>query len=91
MVLSILISDIKFRHAGLCRPVFMTEFSSLWEVGNVTCIIASPYNKTNEMHYHRHHHHHLPPWIRSFDLFRHRRIAIFSWGVHGLFFLEVCS
>ena len=23
---------------------------------------------------------HLPPWIRSFDLFRHRRIAIVSWG-----------
>ena len=38
-----------------------------------------------------HHHHHLPPWIRSFDLFRHRRIAIVSWGVHDLFFLEVCS
>ena len=38
-----------------------------------------------------HHHHHLPPWIRSFDLFRHRRIAMVSWGVHGLFFLEVCS
>ena len=31
------------------------------------------------------------PWIRSFDLFRHRRIAIISWGVHYLFFLEVCS
>jgi hypothetical protein len=27
------------------------------------------------------HHHHLPPWIRSFDLIRHRRVAIFSWGV----------
>ena len=37
------------------------------------------------------HHHHLPPWIRSFDLFRHRRIAIVSWGIHDLFFLEVCS
>ena len=37
------------------------------------------------------HHHHFPPWIRSFDLFRHRRIAIVSWGVHDLFFLEVCS
>jgi len=35
--------------------------------------------------------HHLPRWIRSFDLFRHRRVAIVSWGVHGLFFLEVCS
>ena len=23
-------------------------------------------------HHHHHHHHHLPPWIRSFDLFRHR-------------------
>jgi hypothetical protein len=33
------------------------------------------------------HHHHLPPWIRSLDLFRHRRVAIVSWGVHGLFFL----
>jgi len=38
-----------------------------------------------------HDHHHLPPWISSFDLFRHRRIAIVSWGVHDLFFLEVCS
>jgi len=35
--------------------------------------------------------HHLPPWIRSFDLFRHRRIAMVAWGVHDLFFLEVCS
>ena len=35
-----------------------------------------------------HHHLHIPPWIRSFDLFKHRRIAIFSWGVHDLFFLE---
>jgi hypothetical protein len=33
----------------------------------------------------------LPPWIRSFDLFRHRRVAIFSWDVHDLFSLEVCS
>ena len=40
---------------------------------------------------HHHHHHHLPPWFRSFDLFWHRRIAIVSWGVHGLFFLEICS
>ena len=39
----------------------------------------------------RPHHNHLPPWIRSFDLFRHRRIAIVSWGVHDLFFLEVFS
>ena len=35
--------------------------------------------------------HHLPQWIRSFELFQHRRIAIVSWGVLGLFFLEVCS
>ena len=28
--------------------------------------------------------------IRLSDLFRHRRIAIVSWGVHDLFFLEVC-
>ena len=41
-----------------------------------------------KIHYHRHH---LPLWIRSFDLFRYRRIAIVSWGVHDLFFLEVCS
>ena len=33
----------------------------------------------------------LPPWLSSFDLFRHRRIAIVSCGVRGLFFLEVCS
>ena len=38
-----------------------------------------------------HHHHHLPPWIRSFDMFRHRRNAIVSWDIHNLFFLEVCS
>ena len=42
-------------------------------------------NKTSHLH------HHLPPWIRSFDLFRHRRVAIVSWGVHDLFFLWVCS
>ena len=36
-------------------------------------------------------HHQLPPWIMSFDLFRHRCTAIVSWGVHNLFFLEVCS
>jgi len=46
--------------------------------------------KTEDKRHHPHHHHHLPPWIRSFDQFRHRRIAIVSWGVHGLFFLEVC-
>jgi hypothetical protein len=34
-----------------------------------------------------HHHHHLAPWIRSLDLFRHRRFAIVSWGVHELFFV----
>ena len=38
-----------------------------------------------------HHHQHLPPWIRSYDLFRHRSIAIVCRGVHDLFFLEVCS
>jgi len=37
-----------------------------------------------------HHHHHLPPWIRSFDLFRHRRVAIISWGVRDPIFLGVC-
>jgi len=37
------------------------------------------------------HHLHLAPWIRSFDLFRHRHIAIVCWGVHDLFFLDVCS
>ena len=35
--------------------------------------------------------HHLLPWIRSFDLFRHRRVTIFSWVVHDPFFPEVCS
>jgi hypothetical protein len=41
--------------------------------------------------FHDHDDHHLPPWIRSFDLSRHRRVAILSWSVHDLFFLEVCS
>ena len=38
---------------------------------------------------HHYHHHHLllPLWIRSLDLFRHRRVTIVSWGVHYLFFL----
>ena len=26
-----------------------------------------------------HHHYHLPIWIKSFDLFRHRRFTIVSW------------
>jgi hypothetical protein len=25
-----------------------------------------------------HHHHHFPPWIRSFDVFRYRRLAIIT-------------
>jgi len=28
-----------------------------------------------------------PPWIRSLELFRHRRVAIVSRGVHDLLFL----
>jgi hypothetical protein len=44
-----------------------------------------------ENHHHHLHRHHLPLGLRSFDLFRHRRVAIVSWGVHDLFFLEVCS
>jgi hypothetical protein len=44
----------------------------------------------NYHHHHHHHHHHLPPWIRSFDLFRHLRVSIFSWGVHNPFYLGVC-
>ena len=40
--------------------------------------------------HHHHHHRHLPPWIRSFDLFRHRRIAIVSCGVRNPFFPGVC-
>ena len=35
-------------------------------------------------HHHHHHYHRLSPWIRSFDLFRHRRVAIVSWGVQGI-------
>jgi len=30
------------------------------------------------------HYHNLPPWIRPFDLFWHRRITIVSWGVKGM-------
>jgi len=39
----------------------------------------------------KHPRHHLPAWIRSFDLFGHRRVAIFSWGVRHRFVLGVCS
>ena len=49
------------------------------------------YSLGEKQKHHHHHHHLLPPWIRSFDLFRHRRIAIVSWDVHDLFFLEICS
>ena len=40
---------------------------------------------------HHHHHHHLSSWIRSFELFRHRRVAIVSWGVRDPFFPGVCK
>ena len=42
-------------------------------------------------HHYRHHHRLLPPWFSSFDLFRQRRVAIFSCGVHDLFVFGVCS
>jgi hypothetical protein len=31
------------------------------------------------------------PWIRSFDLFRHRRFVIVSWAIYDLFSLGVWS
>jgi hypothetical protein len=46
--------------------------------------------KLTSQNYH-HHHHLLLPWIRLCDLFRHQCIATFSWGIHDLFSLEVCS
>jgi hypothetical protein len=46
------------------------------------------YSRKISENYHRHH---LPPWIKSFDLFWHRRVAIVSWGAHDLFFREVGS
>ena len=54
-----------------------------------TCLIGKLDKQIH--HHHHHYHHHLPPWIRSFDLFRHRRAPIVFWVVHDLFFLEVCS
>jgi len=54
----------------------------------VCCLSDSPF--TFPHHHHRHHHHHLPPWIKSFDLFRHRRVAIVSWGVRDPFLPGVC-
>ena len=57
-----------------------------WEGGNEILNNAPIWG-----HHHHHHHHHLSQWIRSFELFRHRRVAIFSWGVHDLFSPEVCS
>ena len=60
------------------------------------CMVYRMWSLTRGHHYyyyyyHHHHHHHLPPWIMSFDLFRHRRIVIVSWGVHDLFVLGICS
>ena len=37
--------------------------------------------KVQQLRNHHHRHHQLlPPWIKSFDLFRHRRSALVSWG-----------
>jgi len=35
--------------------------------------------------------HHLPPWIRSFDLFRHRRVLYFIWVYLVLCFVFTCT
>ena len=59
---------------------------------NIKCVFWFPLLVLSETFLiHHHHHHHLSPWIRAFDLFRHRRVAIVSWGVQDLCFLEVCS
>jgi hypothetical protein len=62
-----------------CREVSFYVCKQLHRPRYVRFLI--PYLKS-----HHHHHHHLPPWIRSFDLFRHRRVAIVSWGVRDPFF-----
>ena len=54
-------------------------------------IIINVHRSSCSLSYFNNNRHHLPPWVTSFDLFRHRRVAIVSWGVHDLFFLEVCS
>jgi len=47
--------------------------------------VAAIMQLTRLAHFHHHH-----PWIRYFDLFRHRRVASVSWGVHDPFVLGVC-
>ena len=65
---------------------YPSTFTADEDFGNSLSNLGTPLAVTIYSMYH-----HLRPWIRSFDLFRHRCIAIVSWGVHDLLFLEVCS
>jgi hypothetical protein len=56
---------------------FFTLYGSVMTVMTVIMMIIK--NKLSSLSF--------PLWIRSLDLFQHRRIAIVSWGVHDLFFL----
>jgi len=70
-------------------PIIFNNLTNTVEKARSNTLVS--FNYTHQyMHIYHHDHHHYPPWIRSFDLFRHRRIAIVSWGVRSLFFLEVC-
>jgi len=90
--------DIKLSHTQNCWTGNQTQLHNRRSTINVTNSKRNYIYKYTMMwqtqqnfHHNHHHHYQLPPWFRSFHLFRHRRIAIVSWGVHDLFFLEVCS
>jgi len=73
--------------------LFGENIVKVTEVTKISCLKENFMLRSDKTsyYYYYHHHHHLPPLIRTFDLFQHRRIAIVSWGAHDLFFLEVCS
>ena len=97
MIPSLQIFGIEFLHKlfKICLACYMHKSSHNFY--SVTSLIIGKNLKIYEapgceilsglFHYHRH----LPPWIRSFDLFRHRRVAIVSWGVCDSHFHGVCS
>jgi hypothetical protein len=71
-------------------PPANTEKNKIWQPKNSSAIYTMKLRTDQILGIVSHHHYHLPPWIRSFELFRHLRVAIFSWGVHEFFSLEVC-
>ena len=80
------------KHGRPANPFELRENFTYLKAEKLNLIVFKRVN-FQALHQNRIYHHHLllPPWIRSFDLFRHRRTAFVSWGVHDPFFFGVCS